>query len=60
MNEELKLCPFCGGRPELDHLSADSMEPFDDDYYVSCTKCEVQQIANYSETDAIARWNKRV
>lgn len=50
---ELKPCPFCGSSPELDHLS----EP--DDFFVSCPKCEIQQIANYSPIEAVRRWNER-
>ena len=46
-------CPFCGGRPKLQDLGdADS-------FYVHCTKCEVQQIANYSPEIASQRWNSR-
>lgn len=53
--ETIKLlaCPFCGGRPEMCELGdADS-------YYVHCTECEVQQIANYRPQQAAGRWNRR-
>ena len=50
---KLKLCPFCGGKPAMLELGdADS-------FYVHCTECEVQQIANYRPTQAAERWNKR-
>lgn len=49
----LLACPFCGGRPEMCELGdADS-------FYVHCTECEVQQIANYRPQQAADRWNKR-
>ena len=47
-------CPFCGGAAELDHLTDE-----DDDSFVICTVCEVQQIANYRRIAAIDTWNKR-
>lgn len=50
---KLNLCPFCGGRPEMCELGdADS-------FYVHCTECEVQQIANYRPQEAADRWNRR-
>jgi Lar family restriction alleviation protein len=54
-NETIKLmaCPFCGGKPEMCELGdADS-------FYIHCTECEVQQIANYRPQQAAERWNKR-
>jgi Lar family restriction alleviation protein len=52
---ELNLlpCPFCGGEAKLDHLTAV------DDFFICCTKCEIQQIANYNDYEAIERWNTR-
>lgn len=46
-------CPFCAGEATFDHLTGI------DDFFVSCTKCEVQQIANYERGVAIKRWNTR-
>lgn len=55
IQSELLPCPFCGSTNlELSNLS----EP--DDYFVSCSNCEIQQIANYKREEAIRRWNKRV
>ncbi len=49
----LRACPFCGGRPAMLELGdADS-------FYVHCTECEVQQIANYRPQQAADRWNRR-
>jgi Lar family restriction alleviation protein len=54
MSEALKSCPFCGSEDlELDNL-VDA-----DDFYVSCRKCQVQQIANYTKEEAARRWNTR-
>ena len=51
---EGKPCPFCGSEDlELDNL-VDA-----DDFYVSCRKCQVQQIANYTKEEAVRRWNTR-
>lgn len=53
-NDSMLLpCPFCGGKAELDHLTDE------DDFFVSCNICEVQQIANYRPHAAIDNWNKR-
>jgi Lar family restriction alleviation protein len=51
---ELKACPFCGGEAELDDLG----DP-NDDSFVHCTRCDVQQIANYGAAKASERWNTR-
>jgi Lar family restriction alleviation protein len=54
LSEVLKPCPFCGSEDlELDNL-VDA-----DDFYVSCRKCQVQQIANYTKEVAAQRWNTR-
>lgn len=50
---DLLPCPFCGGEPELDNLIDDN------DYFVQCKDCEVQQIANYKPHVAARRWNER-
>lgn len=47
-------CPFCGGEAVLDNLIDQ------DDFFVSCKTCEVQQIANYRGPESIRRWNTRV
>lgn len=50
---ELLACPFCGGEAILDCLTDE------DEYFVHCKSCEVQQIANYHKSDAVIRWNTR-
>jgi Lar family restriction alleviation protein len=51
---ELLPCPFCGSTAlELGNLVDE------DDFFVHCNGCDVQQIANYTKADAIRRWNTR-
>ena len=54
--EELLPCPFCGSKAVLEDLG----DP-NDDSFVHCTgrRCEVQQIARYSASDATSAWNSR-
>ena len=49
---ELKPCPFCGGRADLD-------APQGEDRMVYCIEC-CASICDDSNTDAIAAWNRRV
>lgn len=51
--EDLKPCPFCGGKGSLDH-HADSHI-----YVIVCTECEAEGSWTDSEEKAIANWNKR-
>ena len=61
MNEELKPCPFCGGKAEI------SVGRFDgkDTSFVLCTKCEargeffVVSPKYASDEKAIEAWNRR-
>lgn len=57
-NEELKPCPFCGGRAGLwqkEHYR-------ESEYRVFCMKCHVTQAGQfyYSKNDAFDAWNRRV
>lgn len=50
----LKPCPFCGNtEPILDCLTDE------DDYFVRCPSCEVQQIASDTRDSAVSQWNRR-
>ena len=52
--KHLKPCPFCGSVDlELDNLTDH------DTFFVSCNECDVQQIASYTKSVAIRRWNRR-
>lgn len=51
---QLKPCPICGSMDlTLDNLGQR------DDWFVNCNTCEIQLIANYTEAQAVALWNKR-
>lgn len=51
---ELRPCPFCGSEDlNLDNLGQRN------DWFVNCNICEIQQIANYTEAQAVALWNRR-
>lgn len=51
---DLKPCPFCGSTD----LTVDNLGQRND-WFVNCNICEIQQIANYTEAQAVALWNKR-
>lgn len=52
--DNLRSCPFCGSADlELGNLVDE------DDWFVSCNGCQIQQIANYTRDVAIERWNRR-
>jgi Lar family restriction alleviation protein len=52
---KLKLCPFCGGKAEVD--------TFDDwglGYSVQCTICNALMLTNGDQhSEAIKEWNRR-
>ena len=56
MNEELKECPFCGGKPEVYDVENDGAAL----KLVACIKCGASTIASEGEAEVIAAWNKRV
>ena len=50
--KELKRCPFCGGRADLnkDYLGH---------FYISCDKCEIMTDSCVDPNIPIAAWNRR-
>lgn len=55
LSEDLKPCPFCGSTTlELGNLVDE------DDYFVSCEDCGVQQLANHTKPEAARLWNMRL
>lgn len=57
MADELKPCPFCGGKPAL-CCTRDESDNFDRDYFVTCDNCSIAIHEEYS-SEAIAAWNTR-
>jgi len=58
MNEELKPCPFCGGKAEIIIFSAEYGT-----LTVGCTneECDITMgKAFFSDEEAIQHWNRRV
>ena len=53
MSEEIKACPFCGGKAKLDEDR--------EGYTVICMKCGASTGTSYQydENDAIKDWNNR-
>lgn len=56
MSEELKLCPFCGGKSLVCKAEVDGEKVF----MVACEDCGISTAASSNEADVIDAWNKRV
>lgn len=50
---KLKLCPFCGGKPEMDQTT------ICDAIYIKCADCLGSARAFFSTKEAIDAWNRR-
>lgn len=55
---ETKLCPFCGGEPELYTEDENYWEP--SAVYCYCTACLARGSYAFNKEEAIAYWNTRV
>ena len=54
MSDELKPCPFCGGKAELIYIEHYR------ECFVKCLKCKVEQGHVYSsKKTAVTAWNRR-
>ena len=59
--DELKPCPFCGGKAELRHFAGINVTS-----YVRCMDCKAQTFEfristeQSSDEEAIEAWNRRV
>ena len=51
MTDELKNCPFCGGKTELDRTT--------DGYSVVCSECGATTGVSWEKKIVIDNWNKR-
>lgn len=54
MNEELKRCPFCGGKVTLDDYTSEKT------FMVFCNVCKSRTMRFTSKEIAMAIWNNRV
>ena len=56
MKQELKKCPFCGGKAEVD-----AIEVLRGAYMraVTCTVCTAQSGWFDTEKEAVKKWNRR-
>ena len=58
MKENIKPCPFCGGKAEIEYEENDFAVK-DDWVKVQCTECGGNSGWYLSEEQAINAWNKR-
>ena len=54
MADELKPCPFCGGKASIMRYSYITKE-----HYCFCTSCKVRMPNSLTREEAIERWNRR-
>lgn len=54
MSEELKPCPFCGGKPKLEKFRWTGIE-----YSIICTECGCRTFESNNYNAVIKAWNTR-
>jgi Lar family restriction alleviation protein len=61
VRNELKPCPFCGGKAEMYKMTNCSNPEEDfEGYYVICSECAVQTPMECTTSAVIAAWNRRI
>ena len=64
MNNELKLCPFCGGKAELwlDFEQYRTKFEYDEKnvYHCGCKNCGIIFSSYWEKEHAIEQWNRRI
>lgn len=54
---ELKPCPFCGGKVEINY------NPYSKVYFIACGNCDCDicvSVVSNTEEKAVKLWNRRV
>lgn len=59
MTDELKPCPFCGGKARVEDDQNPTIRFVPDYYWVLCMKCGAASEYMKREKAAIKRWNRR-
>lgn len=57
-SNQLLKCPFCNGTASLDAIISD--EPPRITHFVVCCHCDARSGIYATETEAIAKWNRRI
>ena len=57
--EEIKPCPFCGGKAEIKSYTMRKFTKCITAYYVKCTVCRNQSALELSIKDTAEKWNRR-
>ena len=61
MTNDLKTCPFCGGKAELNMTPVYYQNNFETSgWFVQCLKGCCNQTIYFSDHDAVENWNRRV
>jgi Lar family restriction alleviation protein len=55
--DELKPCPFCGGKAEM--MDYERLKDGNLEFHVDCTMCDCCTVVYDNEAEAIAAWNTR-
>lgn len=48
---ELKPCPFCGGKAQINYAGADML--------ILCSKCLVRTESYHTKAETVEAWNRR-
>jgi len=56
---QLKLCPFCGSKAEVEYDDEPCYHGSSGWYFVRCTSCKSKGAKRDTEEDAAFAWNRR-